>query len=242
MKKRVIRVIIIVIVLGLFGSCTACNCAPRTRKKTKDYQYIYDVVKDVNMLQVPEGKKDSLLGYGEYMFNSVLLLTPRNTPSTLDEFYYIWIPGWDVDGHGYYFTCKLTSEDFNNFVEGLENFTIQNEGEERRLLKNTEDFSYPAYIVQWIEPGNKWEVLEYILIDETNNTVIYVFNMSNLYGTYEKLEKNSKYEISPHKDKKELLTDDEKNYTGFDWGFSVYSTRNGDETGTYDISFLEYLR
>ena len=66
--------------------------------------------------------------------------------------------------------------------------------------------------------------------------------MSNLYGTYEKLEKNSKYEISPHKDKKELLTDDEKNYTGFGWGFSVYSTRNGDETGTYDISFLEYLR
>ena len=71
--------------------------------------------------------------------------------------------------------CKLSEESYRSFIEGLDSFSITKDGETHYLLKNEEAFSYPAYIIQWVAPGHKNEALEYILLDDENQTVIFVY-------------------------------------------------------------------
>ena len=90
-------------------------------------------------------------------------------------------------------------------------------------MYDTEHFNYPAYILQWNHVGEKWEVLEYIMLDEQERTAIFVYTMSEL----EYIEEHSSYTVTP------------SDLHFLDEDFSIYEAF---ENSTYDISFLEYLR
>ena len=213
----------IAIILSIFLLFSLCGCS-KEKTKITDYQYMYDgIVKDWNKAATPGSERDNLFGYGEYLYNSHLLLFPRETPSTLHEFYFHWSQGIDVDGYAIYFTCQLTDDNYLAFAEGLNNFNIQKSDESTELLYDDTHFSLPAYILQWSNVGEKWEVLEYIMLDKDHNTAVFVYTMSEL----EFIEENSTYTITPQ----------EMNF--LDEDFSIYEDF---ENSTYDISFLEYLK
>lgn len=213
---------IFLILLSVFLVIGCCSCA-KERTDVSDYQYMYDgIVKDWNKKAIPGRERESLLGFGEYLYNSQLLLFPRETPSTLQEYYFHWTPLMDVDGYAIYFTCKLNESNYAYFSDGLKNFKLQNGEKEISPLYDETHFEFPSYILQWTEVGKKWEVLEYIMLDSENNTAVFVYTMSEL----EYIENNSSYKVTPT----ELYFLDEN--------FSIYEDF---ENCIYDISFLEYL-
>ena len=215
MKKLLLITTVIFIVL----SCCSCS---KERKDISDYQYMYDgVVKEWN--KQSSHNRDSLLGFGEYLYNSHLILFPRETPSTIDEYYFHWTPGIDVDGYAIYFTCGLEEDNYIAFYNGLSNFKLQNGEKEIIPLYDNVNFELPTYILQWRDVGQKWEVLEYVMLDDENNTVVFVYTMSQL----EYIEKNSAYKVTPTK------------MSFLDENFSIYDNF---EKSSYDISFLECLR
>ena len=189
-----------------------------------DYQHIYNgAVDDWNRASMPYARRDSLLGFGEYLYNSQLILFPRETPTTLTDFYFHWTQGIDVDGYAIYFTCTLDADAYTSFAKGLADFEITNGTQSVKLLYDTEHFSLPTYILQWSEVGDKWEVLEYIMLDEVKRTAVFVYTMREL--SY--IEEHSSYTVTP------------SDLHFLDEDFSIYEAF---ENSTYDISFLEYLR
>ena len=229
--KRIISFVIALIVLVL--SFTGCT---KTKNNTDDYQYMYSgIIKDWNKTASPGYERNDLFGFGEYLYNSYLILFPRETPSTLKEYYFHWSPSIDVDGYAIYFTCKLeNTEKFSAFKSGLENFEIISGTTARKLLYDNEHFSYPAYVIQWKEPNEKWETLEYIMLDEENLTAVFVYTMLEL----EYIEKNSSYTVTPpdmnflEKDFSIYLSDPSNTNDRIDNSFVAC---------TYDIYFLQYL-
>lgn len=216
--KRTIAVLLLICLL-----LAMCGC---TKEKTRitDYQYMYDgIVKDWNKAATPGYERESLFGYGEYLYNSYLLLFPRETPSTLQDFYFHWTQGMDVDGYAIYFTCQLDEENYGAFADELASFGLQNGDDTTMPLYDDTHFSMPTYILQWCDVGEKWEVLEYIMLDEERNTAVFVYTMSEL----DLIEENSAYDITPSE--MDFLTED----------FSIYEDY---ENSTYDISLLEYLK
>lgn len=217
MKKVLISVLIISLLF------TLCGCS-KERTNISDYQYMYDgIVTDWNKHASPDCKRESLLGFGEYLYNSQLIFFPRETPSTLYEFYFHWTPLIDVDGYAIYFTCVLNENNYIAFVDGLKNFEISNGTTTKKLLYDTNHFSYPTYIAQWSNVEEKWEVLEYIMLDEAKHTVVFVYTM----GELKFIENNSSYNVTPTE-----LHFLENN-------FSIYEDF---DNSTYDIAFLEYLK
>ena len=214
--KKLLALLLTLTVLLSFAGCT------ETRTDVKDYQYMYDVVHDWNKGATPGAERENLFGYGEYLYNSYLLLFPRETPSTLQEFYFYWEELIDVDGYAAYFTCKLSQENYQKFAAELGNFEIKTAGKTLKPLRDDTHFSLPAYILQWMSPGGKWEVLEYILLDEENCTAVFVYTM----GCIQKIEENSNYQITPN------------TMALLDENFSIYDDF---ENAQYDISFLSYL-
>ena len=164
-----------------------------------------------------------MFGYGEYLYNSYLVLFPRETPSTLNDFYFEWTPGIDVDFFAAYFTCQLTDDNYSFFVNELSNVTFKTKEKETKLLFNDENFEFAAYVIQWLKPGEKWEVLEYILLDDGNNTVVFVYTM----GRLNVINDYSSYNIMPKDEFDEDIV-----------GFSIYDDF---ENATYNIEFLDYL-
>ena len=65
----------------------------------------------------------------------------------------------------------------------------QNGEKETAPLYDDTHFDFPTYILQWTEVNKKWEVLEYVMLDNQNRTVVFVYTMSEL----EYIEKNSAY-------------------------------------------------
>ena len=211
-------VALILCTILLFTNCTV------EKTDITDYQHIYNgAVEDWNRAATYDAKRDSLLGFGEYLYNSELILFPRETPTTLTDFYFHWTQGMDVDGYAIYFTCTLSDDAYASFAQGLADFDITNETGTVKPLYDTEHFNYPAYILQWNHVGEKWEVLEYIMLDEQERTAIFVYTMSEL----EYIEEHSSYPVTPS----DLYFLDED--------FSIYEAF---ENSAYDISFLEYLR
>ena len=225
--KRLISLIIALCLLLSFSSCA------EERTDIKDYQYMYDgIVKDWNKQAAPDSKRESILGFGAYLYNSELILFPRQTPSTLKEFYFHWTPLIDIDGYAIYFTCELDEEKFVSFTDGLADFEVLTDSEPLKPIYDTEHFSLPTYILQWREVGQKHEVLEYIMLDEVNGTVVFIYTM----GEIEYIEERSSYTVTPT----------EMNF--LEGNFSIYNyieTNIGSyvdfENCTYDNSFLEYL-
>ena len=206
-----------------------CSCA-KERTEIADYQYMYDgIFKDWKKHTDTHEGQENLLGFGAYLYNSELILFPRETPSTLKEFYYHWTPLMDVDGYAIYFTCELDANNYSAFTEGLSNFEVYAGTESLKPIYDTEHFSLPTYILQWREVGKKWEVLEYIMLDEANRTAVFVYTMSEL----EFIEEHSSYTVTPT----------EMHF--LNGNFSIYNYIETDvyfENCTYDNSFLEYLK
>ena len=225
--KRIFTLILALIILTL-----SLTCCTKTKNSKDDYQYMYTgIIKDWNKDASPGFKRKDLFGYGAYLYNSYLILFPRETPSTLNEFYYHWTPSIDVDGYAIYFTCKLDdAEKFSAFKSGLDSFEVKS----RKLLYDEEHFSLPAYIIQWKEPEEKWEVLEYIMLDEENLTAVFVYTMMEL----DMIEKNSSYTVTPsdmhflEKDFSIYLSNPSNTNDRYDNSFADC---------TYDVSFLQNL-
>ncbi len=115
----------------LFALCLS-GCAV-TKTNTSDYAFMYDEMLNLsNFYNEPDF--DDLFGYGQYCYNSHLVLFPREAPSTLTDYYFYWGCGIDVDNFNIFFTCTLTAENYECFRSGLEGFTITN-GEKELLPK-----------------------------------------------------------------------------------------------------------
>ncbi len=208
-----------------------------------NYQRMYTVIDDWNKQATNGCERENLFGYGEYLYNSYLLLFPRETPSKLTDFCFKWVPSIDVDDYAAYFTCQLDSESYDAFVSHLDNFTITKDNDTRKLLRDDTHFEYTSYIIQWLSPAEKWEVLEYILADNDNHTLIFVY--ATLFGLG-RIENYASYQIRPNTDVKDVVSTSYKNFDphqdgnmGGAEGFSVYFA---DMDGAmYDISFLDLL-
>ncbi len=230
MKSLSATLVMIILLLFCLGGCSVEQIG------VENYQYMYDGILD-DWGRITDSEKDNLFGYGEYLYNSFLLLFPRETPSTLTDYYFNWLAAIDVDYFAIYFTCQLTESNFDGFVNGLEKFAIACEdGNEVKPIFDQEHFSLPTYLLQWTEVTEKWEVLEYIMLDEENNTVVFVYTM----GYLDYIEEYSEnYNVTPT----------ELHF--LDCNFSIYGSceDNYDYTSnehfencTYDISFLDYLK
>ena len=215
--KKIVSIFLVFVFAISLSSCS------KTKIGVDNYQYMYDVIDDWNKQATPGNEREDLFGYGEYLYNSYLILFPRETPSTLTDFYFEWMPSIDVDGYAAYFTCQLTDENYLFFVDGLNNVTFSSKEKETKLLFNDSNFETDAYIIQWLKPSEKWEVLEYILLDDENNTVIFVYTM----GMLNVINDYSNYNIMPKDEFDEDIV-----------GFSIYDDF---ENATYNIEFLDYL-
>lgn len=215
--KRDVALLLIICLLLSFCGCT------KEKSSVTDYQYMYDgITKAWNRMATPGSERENLLGYGEYLYNSYLLLFPRETPSTLQEFYFHWTQGIDADGYAIYFTCKLSEENYSLFLKGLDNFNLNNGEKIIEPIYDDSHFPLPTYILQWSDIGEKGEVLEYIMMDEENSTAVFVYTM----GELDLIEEHSSYNVTPSES--DFLAE----------SFSIYSDY---KNSTYDISFLDYL-
>ena len=226
--KKIIAIILLLCMLLLSG------CAIR-RQGISHYQYMYNGMVDVwNSHATPGCEVNTLLGYGSYLYNSYLILFPRETPSTLTDYFFYWFPGMDRDEYAIYFTCKLSENNFNKFLSGLTNFEITDGEKSAKPIYDEEHFSLPTYILQWVDVGEKWEVLEYVMIDAKYNTVVFVYTMSAI----DRIATYSQYEITPPE--YDFL---EHSFSIYVWvddsPFHVYDD-NFDEC-IYDISFIDNL-
>ena len=217
------KILILLLTACMLLSFTGCSVE---KTKTSDYQFMYDgMVKEWNKQAAKDARREDIFGFGAYLYNSYLLLFPRETPSTLEEYAFYWIPGIDVDDYAIYFTCALTDDKYAEFVEGLEGFAITTGEQTAKPLYDTTHFHHPAYILQWRDVGKKWEVLEFILLDEDEHTVVFVYTMHELAW----IEEHSDYTVTPSS---MYLTKED---------FSVYDGFKEDSS-TYDLSFLDALR
>ncbi len=240
MKKKwrwLILVLIPVLFLGGCGLVIWSAMGGEERQGPEHYQYTYDVVKNWNMHAMPDSHRDDLFGYGEYLYNSYMALFPRQTPSTLEEYYFCWNRAMDADFWGVYFTCMLSPENYEAFAEGLATFSVTTNTGTVSPILDTEHFAYPAWILQWLDVGSKWEVLEYVMLDEANCTVIFVYTMNSL----EMVEEHSAYAVTPTT--MEILPPEciRTDYQGMmgQQGFSIYEHF---PDASYDLSFLEFLK
>ena len=204
---------------------------PTVKTNIEDYQFIYEIVDTFKF-----GERN-IIGFGQAKYNSYLLLVPRETPSTLEKFYYRWKANLEIEDYGFYFECKLEKEKFDKYVEGLDNFEIKIGDTTKKLYKTEDIFDYPTYVAQW-EIDSRSEarqVLEYIMLDNDQHKVIYAFSMA--YG-YEEIVKNASYNIVP----KHGVLDVQMDMCDY----SIYRDKENkryyklDEMD-YDISFLNYL-
>ena len=230
--KKVLSLILVLCMIFALSSCSI------RKQKIQDYQFMYDGMVDLWNLHSVSNQED-IFGFGEYLYNSYLILFPRETPSTLTDYYFSWFAGIDVDMYAIYFTCTLTDENYKGFCEGLANFEIQHEKEIYNPLYDEEHFSLPTYILQWSKVNQKYEVLEYIMLDDENHTVIFVYTM----GLLDEIEDNSSYTVTPIEMKfldydlsiYRLLVDNDDTY-------SWLENQDVFEECVYDISFLDYLK
>lgn len=225
-------------------SMTSCLGATKVKNKVSDYQYIFDIVKDLDKASIYHETEETVFNYGEYCYNSFLLLVPRETPSTLVSFYFRWQQGMDLDSLGFSFECKLENDSFDNYVNGLDSFSITNGEDVNKCLKIEDKFDYSVYIVQWLIPNQKWKVFEYIMIDYQNNIVIYVYSILDCFNY---VKKNTNYNIEPNVDEELVLGD----YGNVEDGFSIYMKHGtkseyyhnppSKEELVFDASFVNYL-
>lgn len=193
--RKVLAILTVFIVLV---SWLGCFIYPeKTYSNIDDYHMLYDNVENANKTFTKEGQRDTLLSWREYSYCSYMLLFPREQPEKIKEFQYYWLPIIDYDDYATYFSYELSESEFENFRYELDNFTLSY-GEQTNKLYYSEDcFEYPAYIITWgvSSEGEEYDgVFEYILLDESTNTIINVYSMSY---SLEKLQEKAQYNILP---------------------------------------------
>lgn len=209
-----------------------------TTEKTSVSDYLYafsGAVDDWNRQTTRRYRRESLTGFGEYLYNSELLLFPREAPSGLREYYFYWAPLIDVDAYAIYFSCELSEDRFDAFSEGLNAFSVKTDEGEIRPLYDDAHFDLPAYILQWKNVGEKWEVLEYVMLDADKHTAVFVYTM----GELERIEKNSSYTVTPSQP--DIIDGDFSIYG--DYSFEKYgNSYDGFDSAEYDLSLLDCLK
>ncbi len=233
-----LRLAILLAWLLCLGGCTFfiwSAIGSEERHGPEHYQYTWEVVQDWNLHTTND--REDLLGYGEYLYNSYLALFPRETPSTLTEYYFTWDRSMDVDYWGAYFTCEMTPENYAAFAKGLADFTVTTEQGTVSPLLDTVHFAHPAYILQWLDEGQKWEVLEYVMLDEVRHAAVFVYTM----GRLEQIEANSACTVTPTTMDILAPADTRTDYRGLmsQSGFTIYEDFTH---AVYDLSFLDYLK
>jgi len=73
---------------------------------------------------------------------------------------------------------------------------------------------------QWRDVGEKWEVLEYIMLDEEQKTAVFVYTMSER----DLIEENSAYDITPSE--MHFLTEDFSIYEDFKTAPTIFRFLN----------------
>lgn len=244
MKRKKCTLPLLSLCTALSLSLASCLGTTTTKTETTDYQYIFDIVKDLDRVSTVRVTEDMVFNYGEYCYNSFLLLVPRKTPSTITSFYFRWQQWIDVDDLGFSFECKLGKDAFESFINGLDSFCVTIGDDINQCLRIEDRFDYPVYIVQWLIPNKKWNVFEYIMVDYPNNAVMYVYS---LCGCFKYVKDNVNYNIAPNVNDDMVLGD----CGNVEDGFSVYM-KPGTRTEyyhyppklsdlLYDASFLNYL-
>ena len=220
------KIISLILTAVLIISVTSCS---NSRHGLDDYGYMYDVTEDWNSKH--GDNRDNLFGYGERLYNSHLILFPREAPDTLTSFYFDWQTDASIDRFAISFTCKLSEDSYNKFITGLDDFEIVSEGLTLKPLIDTDNFFGTAYILQWMDRGEDGVVAEYIILDDNENAVVFNYTV----GMQAELEKNTSYTVTPTGDVLAAhYPEDAESFIGF----SVYS---GFEAGVYNIDFLSHL-
>lgn len=233
--KKVLAIIMALVMLFCMSSCTL------QRRGVSEYQFMYDGMLDVRNLLNLSSVSDSMLGFYPYSYYSHLVLFPKETPSTLTDFYFHWMKtlAYDIYNVGIYFTCTLTDENYESFCNGLADFEIISGENTFKPLYDEEHFSLPTYILQWAYVGTNNKVLEYVMLDNENNTVIFVYT-SEGYGH---IQEETSYQVFPHSDM-DFLGYEFSIYRTFEENSAgeIFETRYDIENAVYDISFLDYLK
>ncbi len=236
MKKRFLFIIVAFVLVSL-----ACfPGAVKTYSEPKDYHIIYDNVENANKTFVKDGKKETLLGWGEYEYCSYMLLFPKEQPENLKEFEYYWMQLIDYDDYSIYFTYELTDDEFKEFEYELSQFTLSY-GQQTNKLYYVEDcFDYPAYIATWslLDEDEDGGLFEYILLDEANNTIINVYSFRT---SIIELQEKADYNILPKNNDfsavDELLKDEPTRFGGKCAHHTAYAFY--DESGEVFVPTLE---
>ena len=117
MKQLMLFFCIPFIIIYLLVRC-AFYPIPVEKTNITDYQYMYEgIVDDWNSAASLGAEREDIFGFGEYLYNSYLLLFPRETPSTLNEYYLRWVKAIDYDDYAIYFTCELSEPNYNALLK-----------------------------------------------------------------------------------------------------------------------------
>jgi len=185
------KIICVMIIIALCVSIAGCV---QTYSDVQDYHMIYDNVDNANKTFTKAGQKKTLLGWGEYMYCSFMLLFPREAPENLLNFEYYWGQSIDYDDYGIYFSYKLDEDKYLDFKNKLSEFSITYKDQVNKPIFLEDTFEYPAYILSWSKDVEENGFCEYIMLDDKNCTVINVYQI--FYGLSE-LQKKADYNIIP---------------------------------------------
>lgn len=171
------KIICVLVILALCISMAGCV---QTYSGAENYHIIYDNVYEANKTFTKAGQKETLLGWGEYMYCSYMLLFPREAPENLLEFEYYWAQGIDYDDYGIYFSYKLDENEYLDFKNKIGEFSITYKDQVNKPLFLEDTFEYPAYILSWSKDVDDRGFCEYIMLDDESCTVINVYQI--FYG------------------------------------------------------------
>lgn len=234
--------------LVVFILCISMAGCVQTYSSVQDYHMIYDNVDNANKTFTKEGQKETLLGWGEYMYCSYMLLFPRECPDDILEFEYYWNQSIDYDGYGIYFSYELDEEEYKSFKNKINEFSVTYQNQVNKPIFLEDAFEYPAYILSWSNDVENSGFCEYIMLDDESCTVINVYKM--FYGL-EELQSKADFNILPKSSTYAQTFASMPNTIAFakHSGYSVYAFLNGENNMfipelddlVYDNSFLENL-
>lgn len=235
-------------VLLVFIFCFSMAGCVQTYSTVEDYHMIYDNVYEANKTFTKAGQIETLLGWGEYMYCSYMLLFPREAPENLLEFEYYWAQVIDYDDYGIYFSYKLDEDKFTDFKNKIGEFSITYKDQVNKPVFLEDTFEYPAYILSWSKDVEDGGFCEYILLDDESCTVINVYLL--FYGL-DDLQSKADFNILPKSKTCNEIFDSMPSTIGFakNVGYCVYAFRDEENNMfipelndlVYDTGFLENL-
>lgn len=238
------KIVLVLLVACLLAFMTACK---KTYSTPNDYHMIYDNVTEANKTFIKEGKKGTLLGWGEYSYCSYLMLFPREQPEKLTTFEYYWMQLMDYDGYAIYFTYTLDEQEYADFSKQIADFTISYGRQENRPVFTKDLFEYPTYILSWSDEVAGSGFCEYIMLDDETHTVVNVYKM---FCPLEDVQAKADYNILPKNNDYEAvskLLGGGTIHFAKHTGYSVYAFEDQEnalfvpaqEELTYNCSFLD---